>query len=205
MRLREYSFMWGGILTFFPLVLSMFLLGMLAGRRGLLARAEENKRLFKKLFWISLPVAIAGNYVLANYTETASQIVPDKDLLFMVVGLSFGGPAMTFVYISLIVFCHLKGYFRWIARKVADAGKMALTNYLMQSVICTTLFYSYGLGLYARVDFIQGIGLTLLIYVIQLAWSSYWLKHFRFGPFEWLWRSLTYFRLQPMKRVKLSG
>lgn len=203
-RLREYSYMWGGIITFYPLILSMFLLGIIAGRKGVFNSLEKNRGFFIKLLWISLPFAIGGNYLLAEYGQSASQIIPDTDLLLMIAGLSFGGPALTFIYISLTVFCILNGYFSWIAGKIAGAGRMALTNYLMQSVICTTIFYSYGLGLYARVDYLQGIALTLAIYIIQVAWSHYWLKYYRFGPFEWLWRSLTYLRLQPMKR-RLPG
>ena len=80
---------------------------------------------------------------------------------------------------------------------LAYVGRMALTNYLLQTLICTTLFYGYGFGLYGR----SGLGrhpLTLAIYAVELAWSAWWLRRFRFGPMEWLWRTLTYGRRQPM-------
>jgi uncharacterized protein len=76
---------------------------------------------------------------------------------------------------------------------------MALTNYLMQSVIATTIFFSYGLGLYGQVNIWQGMILTVAIYIVQVIWSHYWLKHYRFGPMEWLWRTLTYGQKQKMK------
>jgi uncharacterized protein len=79
------------------------------------------------------------------------------------------------------------------------AGRMALTNYLMQSVICTTLFYGYGFGLYGRVGIAGGIALTIAIYAVEIVWSGWWLSRFRFGPAEWLWRTLTYGRRQPMR------
>ncbi|TVR75373.1 MAG: DUF418 domain-containing protein [Marinilabiliales bacterium] len=62
------------------------------------------------------------------------------------------------------------------------------------------LFYSYGLGLYGQVNVWQGIILIVCIYIIQIIWSQYWLKYYRFGPFEWLWGSLTYRKMQPMKK-----
>ncbi|MGM0573447.1 MAG: DUF418 domain-containing protein, partial [Bacteroidota bacterium] len=87
-----------------------------------------------------------------------------------------------------------------ITYAICRTGQMAFTNYLTHSIICTTLFYSYGFGLYGKVNYWQGILIALVIYVIQVIWSHYWLTYFRFGPFEWLWRSLTYGKRQPMKR-----
>jgi uncharacterized protein len=76
---------------------------------------------------------------------------------------------------------------------------MALTNYLMQSIIFTTLIYGYGFALYGQIGPLVGIGLTIIMYCLQVVLSSWWLKRFRFGPAEWLWRTLTYGRLQPMR------
>lgn len=200
MRLTEYSYMLGGIFTFFPTVISMFLLGLFAGRKGYLENTTRHLPFFKKLLWISLPFAIAGNWLIATYVPKASHIEPDIELLIMQIGFSAGGPATVFVYIGLFVYWIHCGCGKWVAQKFAMAGRMALTNYLTQSIICTTIFYSYGLGLYGKVDYVYGILLTIVIFVMQLAWSDYWLRHFRFGPFEWVWRSLTYGKLQPMKK-----
>ncbi len=79
-------------------------------------------------------------------------------------------------------------------------GRMALTNYLLQTVVCTTLFYGYGFGLYGKIGIAGGIFLTVVIYALQIPLSKWWLTHFRFGPMEWLWRSATYLKLQPMKK-----
>ena len=76
---------------------------------------------------------------------------------------------------------------------------MALTNYLLQTVICTLIFYNYGLGLYGKVGPALGLVLTVAIFLVQIPLSAWWLKRFRFGPMEWLWRSLTYAKLQPMR------
>src|ERR1051325_8211084 len=88
-----------------------------------------------------------------------------------------------------------------IAGKAAFAavGRMALSNYLLQSLICTTIFYGYGLALFGKVRPSLGLLLTTIICLIQIPLSVWWLRRFRFGPIEWLWRSLTYGQRQPMR------
>ena len=76
---------------------------------------------------------------------------------------------------------------------------MGLTTYLTQSVVCTLLFYNYGLGLYGKVGFAGMLGISVLLYSSQMAVSTWWLKRFRFGPVEWLWRKLTYGEVPPMR------
>jgi uncharacterized protein len=76
---------------------------------------------------------------------------------------------------------------------------MALSNYLLQSLICTTIFYSYGLALFGKVRPSLGLLLTTIIFLIQIPLSVWWLRRFQFGPVEWLWRSLTYWQCQPMR------
>jgi uncharacterized protein len=110
-----------------------------------------------------------------------------------------GNPAMACAYsVALILLFQLPA---WRARLLpfAAVGRTALSNYLLQSVICTSVFYSYGLGLYGRVGPAAGLALTAVIYAGQLAASVWWLRRFRFGPMEWLWRSLTYGRRQPLR------
>ena len=82
---------------------------------------------------------------------------------------------------------------------------MAFTNYIMQSVICTLIFNGYGLGLFGQIDRWQGVIVIVLVWVMQLWYSPLWLAKFRFGPLEWLWRTLTYFRLQPLRRATESN
>ena len=76
---------------------------------------------------------------------------------------------------------------------------MALSNYLAHSLILTTVFYGYGLELYGEVPRLMQMGLVVAVIGLQLLWSPWWLARFRFGPFEWLWRSLTYWQRQPMR------
>jgi uncharacterized protein len=77
---------------------------------------------------------------------------------------------------------------------------MALTNYLLESIICTLIFYGYGLGLFGTMGSAVGILLTAAIFLLLIPLSHWWMKRFRYGPAEWLWRSMTYLKRQPMKR-----
>jgi uncharacterized protein len=93
------------------------------------------------------------------------------------------------------------GALRRLTACLAAVGRMALTNYLMQSVLCTTLFYGYGFGLFGKLDRTGLACVVLAVWAAQLAWSPVWLRYFRFGPAEWLWRTLTYWRFQPLRRA----
>ena len=84
--------------------------------------------------------------------------------------------------------------------RLAAVGQMAFTNYLSHTIICTTIFYGHGLGLYGKVERWQQALIVLGVWAFQLIVSPIWLRHFRFGPAEWLWRTLTYWKLQPMRR-----
>ncbi|MCH7734925.1 MAG: DUF418 domain-containing protein [Chloroflexi bacterium] len=103
-------------------------------------------------------------------------------------------------YISLIMLICRAGLFKWLTSRLAAAGQMALTNYIMQSLICFMLFYGQGFGLVGKVDRIGQMGIVAAVWVLQLVVSPIWLRHFRFGPMEWLWRSLSYGTKQPMRR-----
>jgi uncharacterized protein len=108
-------------------------------------------------------------------------------------------------YLGLIVLMVKRQWFPGLQRGLAAMGRMALTNYLGQTFICTTLFYGHGLGWFGRVERWQQLALALLILVLQMAISFVWLQRWRFGPLEWLWRSLTYRRWQPMRRTALRA
>ena len=81
---------------------------------------------------------------------------------------------------------------RTLTRPFAAVGQTALTNYLLQTVLCTTIFYGHGLGWFGSVDRVGQIGVVAFVWAVQLIASPLWLRRFRFGPAEWVWRSLTY-------------
>jgi uncharacterized protein len=88
----------------------------------------------------------------------------------------------------------------WLMKALSNVGQMAFTNYLVQSIICTLYFYGYGFNNYNQLYFHQLYYVVFAVWVLQLIYSSIWLHYFRFGPFEWLWRSLTYWKKQPMRK-----
>ena len=90
---------------------------------------------------------------------------------------------------------------RPLTRPFAAVGQMALTNYLMQTVLCTFIFYGHGLGRFGMFERWQQLLVVVAVWTLQLVVSPIWLRRFRFGPAEWLWRSLSYMRLQPMRRT----
>ena len=100
-----------------------------------------------------------------------------------------------------ILLNHLSQRETWQRRlaPLAAVGRMALSNYLLQSLICSTIFYSYGLALFGKIRPSLGLLLTTIIFLIQIPLSVWWLRRFQFGPVEWLWRSLTYWQCQPMR------
>ena len=105
------------------------------------------------------------------------------------------------------------GYLAWVMRGLefpqvarylnwlAPAGRMALTNYLVQSIVCTLVFYGYGLGFFEHMPRLWQVPFALGLFAVQVLYSQWWLQRFRFGPAEWLWRSITYWQLQPMQRA----
>lgn len=112
----------------------------------------------------------------------------------------FSRLAMVFGHLGLVLCIVRLGLFGRLQRGFAAAGQMALTNYISQTLICVTLFYGFGFGLFGEFERYQLYLLVVAIAAIQMMWSIVWLRRFRFGPLEWIWRSLTYWQLQPLIR-----
>lgn len=104
-------------------------------------------------------------------------------------------------HIGLVMLICRKGWLSPLLVRLAAVGQMALSNYLTHSLVCTTLFYGYGLAWYARFERYQLYYIVAAIWLFQLTVSPIWLRYFLFGPVEWLWRSLTYWQPQPMRRA----
>ena len=101
---------------------------------------------------------------------------------------------------SLIMLVFRSQIIPWLMKGLANVGQMAFTNYLMQSILCTLFFYGYGLGYYNHLKYHQLYFVVGAVWIFQLIFSAIWLRYYRFGPFEWLWRSLTYWKKQPMMK-----
>jgi uncharacterized protein len=112
----------------------------------------------------------------------------------------YGSVLVALGHVGALVLVFQAGLLTWLTRRLAAVGRMALSNYLTHSIVCTTLFYGYGFGLFGKLPRWELALIVLAIWVAQLWYSPIWLERFRFGPAEWLWRSLTYWKLQPMRR-----
>lgn len=169
-----------------PMVLVMFLIGLVAGRSGVLDDPQRYQPFLRRWWKWALPFALIGNALFLIGFEARS--------MWMVsTAIHIGAPLLSFVYAAWVLLCADRLTF------FAPIGQMALTNYLAQSLIATTLFYGYGFGLYDQVLPSLMLVLVLLIFAGQMVFSRFWLAQFRFGPMEWLWRSLTYGQWQPLR------
>ena len=193
-RIKEWTALLPGLLFFYPAVLGTFLFGMLAARKNLAVSNAANTSFFRKCLPLSLTIGIAGEAVYTYASLHADMAMPNGMSVLASFSHAVGAPALTLSYIGLIIVLFEKGRLSWLWNALVPAGRMALTNYLLQSLICTTIFLSYGLGLSGQLNAIQGIALVLLIFFLQLVFSRYWMSEFRYGPVEWVWRRLTYLR-----------
>jgi uncharacterized protein len=182
-----------------PVIFTMFLLGLYAGRQRLLHEPERHPRLLRRLVVWGLPLGLLCNVGYAAALEWSSRIEPSWALWAGYAVYTVGMPLLSFGYAAGIVLLVQQEPWRTRLAPLAAVGRMALTNYLLQTLICTTLFYSYGLSWFGRMGPALGVLLTVAIYALRVPLSVWWLNRFRFGPAEWLWRSLTYGRWQRMR------
>ena len=146
---------------------------------------------------IALPVGAITGAVLTwrNITSDFSAIT----FYFTEVVRTFSAPLLALGYAAVIILIVKSGAFSGLTARLAACGRMALTNYLMASILASLLFTGAGLGLHSSLSRAQTLGVVLVIWALQLAWSKPWLERFRYGPFEWLWRSLARGARQPMQ------
>jgi uncharacterized protein len=176
-----------------PGAFAMFLFGLYVGRRRILENVSPQVPSIRKWLPVVLVAALALNTVFV-----VGELRERVRLEF--VGLVLGAPLLCLSYMAGVILLLQDARWRNRFRSVAAVGRMALSNYLLQSAICTTIFYGYGAGLYGRVSSSVGFLVTMMICPLQLALSSWWLRRFRFGPVEWAWRSLTYMKWQPLRK-----
>lgn len=198
-RLREYP----GTLAFVlfgqgPTVLAMFFTGLWAGRRRLFDRVGDFVSLLRRIFAVGLAVGVPGALAWATF-RTVNGFNFNAGF-FWASAVDFAtAPFLSAVYVSMIVLLYRTPAWQRRLAPLAPVGRMALSNYLFQSLVGALLFTGYGLGLYGRVGAALGVLLSLVIFAVQIPLSAWWLRRFRFGPAEWLLRSFTYARLQPLR------
>jgi uncharacterized protein len=180
--------------------LALFMLGMWVWRAGILERLDEYKPVLKRVFKFCLPIGLALNL----YTTVVFLLVPQNRISYwgwtagMIVLVS--AHILSAGYASGLALWFLSGRGRRLLTWFAAVGRTALTNYLLESVLCTLFFYHYTTGLYGRVGPALGMLLTIVLFAAQVVLSNWWLKRYRFGPMEWLWRGLTYGKFPSMTK-----
>ncbi|NQZ11712.1 MAG: DUF418 domain-containing protein, partial [Algicola sp.] len=112
----------------------------------------------------------------------------------------WGSILTTLGYIGMIILAINQGVAKGLQQRLAAVGQMAFSNYIFHSLLCTFIFYGHGLGLFGEWQRSSQLLLVLSIWVLQLWYAPLWLKNYRFGPLEWLWRSLTYWQRQTMRK-----
>ncbi len=183
-------------------VLAMFLFGLYAGKKGVFKPDSQHLPLIKKVWWTTLVLSIPLVALLAIFkTEVIDVGVYQQNATYLFTSLS--GLTLCFFYISSLTLMLRREFWQKLLRPLGYTGQMALTNYLLQTFISVGIFL--GLGYFGKVSLAEGTLICLAIYVAQTLFSYIWLKNFRFGPFEWLWRTLTYGYIQPMKKEEKSS
>jgi uncharacterized protein len=181
-----------------PRILGAFLLGLWAGRRRVFEDPERHRALLRRVLLWGLAVGLPANGALALLS---SQGRPMHDPVRVIEdAVSIGVPALALAYGAAFVLIWLHPFWRGFLAWLAPAGRMALSNYLAQSLIGIFVFYGIGLGLGGRVGSAACAAMAVGVFTLQVAASAVWLDRFRYGPAEWLWRSLTYRRWQPLRR-----
>ncbi len=199
-RLNELEMMYkNGIISLLP-VFTMFLAGLYAGKMGWFQRIADHLHTFRKAQLWGLGIGLPLSILFWVSGQKLDPAIPDLWFVMNYICIAVGTPALCIFYISTIVMWHHhKPHYRFW-NLVAGVGRMALSHYIGQSILCTTLFYGYGLGLYGKVSPFIGVVMTVVIYMLQLGITIWWLRQYRYGPLEWIWRSLTYLQLQPFKK-----
>ncbi len=201
-RAQDAAFMLPQILLMGGQILAMFVLGSWFVRSGAIVQPQAWPRLYATLRRIALPVGVAA--MLTSFWMVPTVAFDRLDLTSgaAAVLMLIGAQLMSLGYLAWIVRFHAAGA-RWL-RWLAPAGRMALTNYLTQSLVCTLIFYGYGLGYFEQLPRAWQAPFAFALFALQVVFSRWWLARYRHGPVEWLWRAVTYLRVPPM-RIAAAG
>lgn len=179
---------------FMLLGLAFFKLGILQG--------EAKTKVYAWMTVIGLGVGLPLSYLFVTYDVNHNfnfyEIAKTKTFEFYQIQRLIHSIGI----FGLVMLLYKSGLFKWLFALMRPVGQMAFTNYLMQSIMCGIFFYGIGFGNFGKLEYHQLFYVVGSVWVIEIIWSHIWLRYFRFGPFEWAWRSLTYWKIQPIKKNK---
>ncbi|MCY7309218.1 MAG: DUF418 domain-containing protein [Chitinophagaceae bacterium] len=209
LKMNISGFFWRYNYLFFvsrvPKVLGMFLIGYVIGRSDFYKNILQYKKLLYWVIGIGLIVGLPANFYLARYiTYFNNDYFSLKTKgLYQTILYALGVVPLAMAYVGLFMLSFQTAVGKKILSVLAPVGKMAFSNYIMQSLIGNFVFLGAGLGYMGQVGPVYYTLLGIGVFIIQIILSSIWLKYFNYGPLEWLWRSATYKKWQPMLK-KLS-
>jgi uncharacterized protein len=190
--------------------LALMLLGMALFKWGFLSGTWSKRKYLNTIligYGIGLPLVIYNYYFnVIHYPTVAAGLERMAVTPISWIGLiyPFQRIFLVLAHSSVLILILQSGALKGFMQRLAAVGRMAFTNYVMHTVICTLVFFGYGLNYYAEWQYYQLYYLVIIIWLLQLWLSPLWLKYYLFGPLEWCWRSLTYWQRQPFKRNKKS-
>ena len=176
----------------FPKVLGMFVLGLWSIRQGIALAPEKHRQFLVRWSLIGWSIGLPANIAATLVFERADYLPPSAAGLLGTALQGIGVPMLAIGYAATVALLVVDGL-RFI-RVFGPVGRMALTNYLMHSVICVTLSYGFGFGLWWRTGAAKAMAIAVIIIAVQIPLSALWLSRYRYGPVEWVWRRLTYGR-----------
>ena len=193
----QYGIFGRGYFTF-----AFFLVGLYVGRSGFFKRFYEEQKFTKNVLIGSLILFVVSLGITAGAFISMGPEVNMSSWLAMIglSGYDLLNVSMTLIYLVLFVILYRKTKpEKWLA-KFAPYGRMALTNYVMQSILGTMFLYGWGLGFLGEISSTYTFLIAIALIIAQVIGSKIWMRYFAYGPLEWLWRSLTFFKIFPIKR-----
>ncbi|MCC5911932.1 MAG: DUF418 domain-containing protein [Clostridiaceae bacterium] len=191
----EIMFVAGYLLFIIPKTLAMFLIGVLFGKLNVFEDINKNESLIKKIWKITGVIGGVATLgcVLAGYPLIGNVASLQTSMLFSLF-YEIGTVAISLFYITSLTILLKKERVKEMLTPLQYIGRMSLTNYLIQCIACSFVFYGYGLGLIGEMGIFAGMIFTIAFFSFQMVFSTIWFKHFAFGPVEWIWRKFTYFK-----------
>jgi uncharacterized protein len=177
------------------------LLGMIIFKLGWLTNSNRKRNVRLTIVGLGLGLG-CSLYNMTNHPVTVNDLnwFMEHVSTLRVYLYKFTNPLVTLGLIGLILLFYSSNSFNKLKNTLASTGKMAFTNYLMQSLICGFIFNGYGIGLYGQLERYQLYFIVLLVWIINISFSVWWLKRYSLGPMEWIWRMLTYWKRIPIRR-----
>lgn len=184
---------------FLPMLLGVFALGAGIARTSILHRPQEHTALLRGVRNLGLPLGFALTGLSVALGTASSDADFGAKYAVQVASFNAGALLLSLSYAAAFLSALQTRFGATLQNALAPAGRMALSNYLSQSLLASLLFYHYGFGWWGHVGRAAQVLLVFAVFALQLQLSRWWLARFRFGPVEWLWRSLTYLESQPMR------